>query len=1208
VEAFAREEVRVLFIAVAETKLPKTATEVAPPNFYVAARKDRENRRGGGVIWMVHRTIPTAPLALPRDAPPEVELAGIQFEDEAGARIHAWVSYRAPGVNPEPHFDTVARLAGAAARDQADFMLGGDLNVRDFADARQIATRHERTDRYSPSQGSRTPRPRHGRDYDALAALLRTNELNILSGTKCSCGPDPSHAATHQRQSGQRTDVSEIDYLLGCPGFTDRVRRTGTENGNTLSLLGDSAPYLGHHVPIWANFQVNVRPPTRPSIVPQAQLPAARWRKATDATYADLIALSKNLLPLIAKLEQDGYSAWGGDVEAAAEEEAAALVALETEAIGRGPKRIRRSVASPRRPWWTEEIGRLEDEEYRATNEWRRRAMGAAPPTDLTRAATGMEAARAAAAAADRRAHADFLEEKGDAAAHDEIRSHILERPRKGVGGGPMEWDQVRDAKTGAVLYGDEAVRYVRGENQRLADDDPDDPRFSVSARAEWIERYNVLMCETIPREIAEGRDALKELEARAAASSAEGMWCDGQGRLDWRLWEKQVLRGDRVPSRSEILAYNETPVTGDEIARANASLRADAAASPADGVSARLLKHGGPLVDRVRQLFLEKIRQDPRRRLPKVYRDSHQKDLYKGKNKDHLLVKSARPIQISSIRAKQFEQILKFRAQVTSFVDSAQAIGQRKIDARHLIHETHDAIQHENSYGRDVVAGTFDVVRGFPSLREEVATLSLHKQGERGSTLLCTSMLGRGCEVAIQVGPGQFTTPYELRLGSMQGRVRSPEKFAAATRLVTQRLRQHDCVLHLRDDRGTAKATFYGAFFADDLLTLQPSRGAFRRTFEVIGAAGVDVGFEWDVSSKLEISEFPGQSDRQLAAGDSTLQLDFEATPEPGTGRVATAAEYHGTHEVKDRHLSQLGFEYGLKGLDRRRARAAEEVERMQRLAAQQRDGLLRIGQELWTFEMHIYPTLTYCWACLPHLDDPTIGALEAIQQRAYLSQAAAAATPEGYVQPAIAQEVFGYESMADKLLGARLTYAGSLEQARTRARARESLRRQMVNDSSEGAAVRSGLHEYFEKLARWGAQDEIDIQPTPARRFWETSVTGALLRARAEIEERRLANVEARLAAGAAPRAWPSPAVDGLLDQPGEAEARLRAGAVKREIVEAAQRRRRTKLDELPSAAMVRAFAPTARWRRRVLRRLRGPRPLPSRRCCAETSRRAR
>ncbi|MEO0471821.1 MAG: hypothetical protein AAF206_19505, partial [Bacteroidota bacterium] len=86
---------------------------------------------------------------------------------------------------------------------------------------------------------------------------------------------------------------------------------------------------------------------------------------------------------------------------------------------------------------------------------------------------------------------------------------------------------------------------------------------------------------------------------------------------------------------------------------------------------------------------------------------------------------------------------MLKRRSEPTSFVDAAQAMANHGVDARLLIHETHDAICHERCHARNVMVAAFDIVRGFPFLREEVAVLALHEAGERGSTLLCTAMVG---------------------------------------------------------------------------------------------------------------------------------------------------------------------------------------------------------------------------------------------------------------------------------------------------------------------------------------------------------------------------------------------------------------------------------------------------------------------------------
>mmetsp|Transcript_20449 Transcript_20449/g.81813 ORF Transcript_20449/g.81813 Transcript_20449/m.81813 type:complete len:129 (-) Transcript_20449:382-768(-) len=67
----------------------------------------------------------------------------------------------------------------------------------------------------------------------------------------------------------------------------------------------------------------------------------------------------------------------------------------------------------------------------------------------------------------------------------------------------------------------------------------------------------------------------------------------------------------------------------------------------------------------------------------------------------------------------------------------------------------------------------------------------------------------------------------------------------------------------------------------------------------------------------------------------------------------------------------------------------------------------------------------------------------------------------------------------------------------------------------------------------------------------------------------------------------------VGGLLDWPGDAATRREVRQMRSAIYAHDQRRRRTALLSLGSAALLRAFAPNARWRSQVLSRLHvGPR----------------
>ena len=298
---------------------------------------------------------------------------------------------------------------------------------------------------------------------------------------------------------------------------------------------------------------------------------------------------------------------------------------------------------------------------------------------------------------------------------------------------------------------------------------------------------------------------------------------------------------------------------------------------------------------------------------------------------KDPLLINSSRALQIGSNRPKQLERMNKNRSAVTSFPHWAQTISQYKRDARHMLHLIGDVIALETAYSRPVLSMKHDVSRGFPSLRHEEAILVLHAQGESGSTLAMTDAMGLNFKIKIRVGPGQYTDAYHLRLGTPQGTVRSPDKFSAATRRIIEALQTAGIgitVLADEDYEGSdeeeseeAASIFCGVVvFMDDAILLVRDAEEAEKATQIIIQVGVDMGLLWDLGEKMDVA----LHDPIRPGPQALLKIDFTPEAEPGTGRVAPAAAYHGEHPVNRERLEVLGFEFGVHGLQRRIAPSA--------------------------------------------------------------------------------------------------------------------------------------------------------------------------------------------------------------------------------------------------------------------------------------------
>ena len=254
-------------------------------------------------------------------------------------------------------------------------------------------------------------------------------------------------------------------------------------------------------------------------------------------------------------------------------------------------------------------------------------------------------------------------------------------------------------------------------------------------------------------------------------------------------------------------------------------------------------------------------------------------------------------------------------------------------------------------------------------------------------------------------------------------------------------------------------------------------------------------------------------------------------------------------------------------------------------RLAVQEAGSELRVG---WLFFgwLKIRSHLEYAIAVTREFTPKEVARAERLQRRALASFVVDGMRPGANPAAAVVAELFGCADCRDRRSLARIKL---LLQVRALCRRREALvgyREAIVEDDSDLPAAVPLLLRRSEHLVREGqrrARRRSDS--SSAACFWRTSILAVLLR---EFDAMSQLPAAAQLLAdmqGEDGDDGVDPLDDPLTDWPGSRPLRLRITEASRVLRQEAQRRRSAELQGLASAAMLRVFAPTKRWRSQIL-----------------------
>jgi hypothetical protein len=565
-------------------------------------------------------------------------------------------------------------------------------------------------------------------------------------------------------------------------------RRCITENGLQFKGVPWSA---SHHRPVWVEVGLDDIVPGTCSLPYLRAPPRSNWAALPIAERDAVIeaAMSFLLKKVIRKLESSRLDSWGGSIEEALKEIIPLVLKAETAAIGRSKTpRMPSARRSPKPPqWWTSDLTLAEERRSSAAAQLARAAYSG--DADSAMAATEeMKAARSHFDSLRRRAYADYLQgryraARGDyrveRAVHDEVTSG-LGIAGSGCATGVQRWSAMRHPQhpnDGPVISCDLVAPVISAAIKASFEDDIDATAYSRQATIERRSLFAELQ-----------RKVSKECRTGSAAAAERGR--------DPETWRRQVLKGEifcdlSLPrSQQDALAFSAATVRVPEVSRAARKKKPGTSPSPLDGISAELIKYGGPTFHKLLALLFDIILRDPKKHTPRAWRVACRRDLYKGKDRDPLSWLSYRGIALMSNLMKCYEGVLLGRMEVISQVDELQAVGNRGIDTRMQLHLVLDVIAERAAKGLPTWLIPVDLTRGFPSTERESAGLALHEEGVRGVVLRAWMELVFDTSVRIGITPHQFTEAVSLATGLFEGAVLSPRGFAAHTGSLIRKLR----------------------------------------------------------------------------------------------------------------------------------------------------------------------------------------------------------------------------------------------------------------------------------------------------------------------------------------------------------------------------------------------------------------------------------
>jgi hypothetical protein len=562
-----------------------------------------------------------------------------------------------------------------------------------------------------------------------------------------------------------------------------------------------------------------------------------------------------------------------------------------------------------------------------------------------------------------------------------------------------------------------------------------------------------------------------------------------------------------------------------------------------------------------------------------------------------------------TSNEAKAFELWLLHRMEVMVLAHEGQAVANKGIDTRHALYFIVSPVAERSARGLTTAATIMDVATAFPAQHPKRATVALHERGARGGTLECVDALATNVKVALTVARGKTTEPKEIEVGLLEGSRLAPLQFTTVAG-------------SLLDEVGSKTLTVGGVvgggstMFMDDLVGLTETPW---KAPDVIHSAlgwGFRERHTFDLDEKLEVCLL-GPKAQVEATSKTKVHVSFWPTEEGLSMESVRAAMKVKSVEVKKQGAAVLGFRLGEgEQLTYTLAMTAQEIRELENTTHEER-AAMRVGQGLWTWEVFLRQELEANGAILPQLTPEEEEAVEFVQIRALRAQLGSAVQRETRIEGATIRALFGYTSMRARFTVQRIKLAMSLHLAGWRSTALAETRTRSTGLQKE--ARRGKMTDHFNDLAERGRILQIAGQNNnPAARFWRDSPTGAMQRALSELAGARASSEaagEGRRAqtTGQTPRRRPdkdareetdgtsadegSPDSDtsddeagAMTEWPGDLELKARQRQAARVIYAEDARRGDLKYKEHRPSRMMRAFGPTERWKRKILRQGRG------------------
>jgi len=982
----------VVAVGLCETKLRRDAPTPVLPGFWKAARRDREEDGGGGVVIYVREGVAASALADPdADQGAGAEACAVKLGSGPRGPLF-WAAYRAPGADIGAFLASLAFYAGQASAAGAAFVGATDANL---------------------------PTLRRSRD------AARTADATAFESALVELGLDIENDAefTFLRNVSGNVQSSALDVVVANEAA--RVLACGIENCGRSAVLGEETWTSSQHCALWALADVrgdaDIELDLGEDVKRLTPLPRARWSAAGDEERERLVSLIEvRQAPLVRQLASSGLDAWNGRWAQAASALVSCWVACETDAIGRGrrpPDGATPEGTTEPRHW---------DATVRATARSLRRAAAAAreataararlpddaSPSDVAHADVAAMLAEEARTAAQREhdarsavALSRFVSASEDTAeAHRYVGAMMAAASADG-GDDVFVCRALVDAETGELELGAAAVAVLSREYGARQSRDPRDPAFCLADLEARERAFAALRSRDFPRERREAEDA-----ARRA------------GGRDWRSWARAVRRGDVRPTPEERAAFEASPYETWEVLRAMRRLKTNRAASPIDGLSSNLVKNGGEHMARALTLLLDLRFRRPWSRTPSQV--PHALGIFKGRGRDPLQWTSWRMVMLLSYVTKIDEAVLLYRSLVCAEVDEAQSVANAGVDGRHQLHVALDVAALRRARGETAPFVVVDIERGFPSSDRDDVYLALREMGVSAHIIEANAAFDYGAAVCLQLARGVYTTPLPVSVGVLEGGVASPFKFAAQTSSLAAALRSSGAGVVTPGGRVATLALM-------DDFGLFPSDGNQLR-----GMLDTLFAWLWRHRHRVQTSKLVFAS---LAEGGAPLDdFDYVWLPSPGDEPDAArraAAVQHTSVTFTSTRAVYLGYELGggRRGHVRRQIGMVHDaVRRMEQTAHARRYLTVERAAWLWTiYSRHIAEK----WACVwPRVDDSDERALERAQRRAVVALLAPAAAPGAKVSSAAARAVLSLWPLKDRRWLDRLRYFYSLRGAMAR------------------------------------------------------------------------------------------------------------------------------------------------------------------------------